>query len=520
MTDLASRATSRETGGGLGEAGTRNTGSRNTGILGLYTAVVVAVGAAAVGLVLLMALVLVAWGADSGTHISALTALRAGGQAWLLAHHSPLGTKSGTIGLVPIGLIALPAGLLARAGILLGRANAPVAPLEAARLVLAMAASYGVIAALVSFGTGVAPARVGSLSAVLGAVVVALLAGGVGVLYGAELTRPVLARLPAGTVAVLRATGVAVAVLLAAGAFLVAASLAVHSGQTVRLAHALGGGIVGSVLVLLLGLLYAPNAVICAVSYLVGPGFAVGTGTSVSLVGAHLGPVPAFPLLAALPSGTSPAPETWPLVAAPLLAGVLAGVMAGRAAGVSGRRAAVRLAGWTGLAVGVALAVLAGLAGGPLGAGRLAAVGPSPWQLGGAAGIEVAVLAALTALVVTRGQLQLVPEPIVVTLPEQADSGSDADAEPDPEPEAEDQTEPEQEDVAESEPEQQDVAESGPRAEAVAEPETEDVAESDDDAAEPAQDVTKEPESPEPQEDQPEADDEADPADSTGLPAS
>src|SRR5262249_33217333 len=153
-------------------------------------------------------------------------------------------------------------------------------------------------------------------------------------------------------------------------AFLVAASLAVHSGQTVALAHSLGGGIVGSVLVLLLGLLYAPNAVICGVSYLVGPGFAVGTGTSVSLVGSHLGPVPAFPLLAALPSITSPAPGRWPLVAAPLLAGVLAGVIAGRAAGASGRRAAVRLAGWSGLTVGVALAGLAALAGGPLGAGR------------------------------------------------------------------------------------------------------------------------------------------------------
>jgi hypothetical protein len=327
----------------------------------------------------------------------------------------------------------------------------------------------------------------------------------------------------------------------------------------VALAHSLGGGIVGSVLVLLLGLLYAPNAVICGTSYLVGPGFAVGSGTSVSLIGAHLGPVPAFPLLAALPSGTSPAPETWPLVAAPVLAGVFAGVLAVRAAGAAGRRAAVRLAGWSGLTVGVVLAALAGLAGGPLGAGRLAAVGPSPWQLGGAAGVEVAVLAALSALV--AGRRGSVPEPLPVTeaVPfaattvlndEKADSSS-AGVEPD-----EAKSDQVKADTAESEAAEPEAAESTaaePEAAVAEQPEADDADDADDandeahDVAangseDEAHDVAAVDETDDPDDnvaadsDEPDdnveahsadsadstedTDESADPADSTGLPAS
>jgi hypothetical protein len=417
MTDLA--APPRAAGPARDEADD-HVPPRYTGIVGLYTAMMVAIGAATVGLVVITALVLVAWGADSGGQISAVTALRAACQAWLLAHHSPIGTDSGTIGLVPIGLMALPIGLLARAGILLGRANAPIGLLEAARLVLALAATYGLVAALLSFGTGSSVAQVGSLSAVLGAVVVAAVAAGVGVLHGAELTGPLLARLPGATPVVLRAAALAVAVLLCAGGLLVGAALAMHGGQTVALAHALGGGVVGGVMVCLLCVLYAPNAVVCGLSYAVGPGFAVGSGTSVTAFGAHLGPVPAFPLLGALPAGTRAAPMSWPILLAPLVAGVLAGLVLGR----SPRGGARAVFGCAALA-GVCVGALAALAGGPLGAGRLAAVGPSPWRVGGAVFAELAVVALTTAFFVRRGAE---PADLPAALPVPRTGTSEADS--------------------------------------------------------------------------------------------
>ena len=52
----------------------------------------------------------------------------------------------------------------------------------------------------------------------------------------------------------------------------------------------------------------APNAVLFGGAYLLGPGFAVGTGTIVSPTVVSLGPMPAFPLLAGLPDA-GPTPE-------------------------------------------------------------------------------------------------------------------------------------------------------------------------------------------------------------------
>ena len=58
-----------------------------------------------------------------------------------------------------------------------------------------------------------------------------------------------------------------------------------------------------------LALVVLPNAALFAGSYLLGPGFAVGTATIASPTAVVLGPVPAFPLLAALPDDG--APSSW-----------------------------------------------------------------------------------------------------------------------------------------------------------------------------------------------------------------
>ena len=166
-------------------------------------------------------------------------------------------------------------------------------------------------------------------------------------------------------------------------------------------------------MILLLGcVLLLPNGALWAVAYAAGPGFTVGAGTGVSPFGATLGPVPAFPLLAALPGDGTPAPAVRAVLLLPVLAGVLAGWVVGRrlpAATGPGRLPALltgrvaRPATYGLLAGGlVALvtAVLAVLAGGALGPGYLAAVGPSGWQVAAALAVEVGVPAAVTAVLV------------------------------------------------------------------------------------------------------------------------
>src|SRR5262249_6091555 len=145
---------------------------------------------------------------------------------------------------------------------------------------------------------------------------------------------------------------------------------------------------------------YVPNAVGWAVCFMLGPGFAFGAGTVVAPTGAALGPLPMFPLLAALPTGTHDSVPGWASVAVlamPYLAGVFGGVLLVRAAPSPAAETAPLWGFACGAATGCVTGLLAAFSGGPLGSGRLAVVGPSGWQAGLVATLEVGVAAAVAA---------------------------------------------------------------------------------------------------------------------------
>jgi hypothetical protein len=169
--------------------------------------------------------------------------------------------------------------------------------------------------------------------------------------------------------------------LLGAGSVLAALSLAFHFQRAADITRALGPGAVGGVLLFLLGVALVPNTAVFGASYAIGPGFAVGVGTAVSPAGVTLGAVPAVPWLATLPQ-TGPAPAvSLPVVLAPILAGALAGMLVARRASFLTAERAALWAGGAGALTAVALGILAAIAGGPVGGGRLSAVGPSSWQV-------------------------------------------------------------------------------------------------------------------------------------------
>ncbi len=64
-------------------------------------------------------------------------------------------------------------------------------------------------------------------------------------------------------------------------------------------------GIFGGFLLLLLNILYIPNAIVSTLAYFSGVGFAVGSGTLVSPTSFRLNKIPAMPLLGALPENKS-----------------------------------------------------------------------------------------------------------------------------------------------------------------------------------------------------------------------
>jgi len=346
-----------------------------------------ALGAAVAGLVAsgavlmaCMALGLVGWFAsDAGSHGDTKDAIRVGADGWLLAHgarlHLATGAVEATVTAVPLGLTLLCAYVAHRLGKWAARTSAVEDPGTVVLGSVVMAGLYGVVALVTAVLAATATAESSLLRAFAGGFAVALVGGGSGILAGSGDVVDWRSRVPETVRAVLKGAFAAVLLLVAAASLLLGVALLLDFGSAANVLsrlHAEGsGGLLYTVLVAAV----APNAVLLSGSYLLGPGFAVGTGTLVSPSAVLLGPVPAFPLLAALPAEGTPPPWTDALVAVPVLAGAAAAVLVVRRFPVPELgTGAVRGLG-SGVVGGALTTVLVGLAGGAVGPGRMAHIG-------------------------------------------------------------------------------------------------------------------------------------------------
>ena len=353
--------------------------------------------ALAVGLLAVAAPVLAAWAADARSGSGAAAALRAVGQVALLAHGAALQLPVGRLGLVPLGLVLVPLLLLVRAGRHAAERDGEVAGLrDAARLTLAIAAPYAVVVLALGALSETDDVRLAPVRAALAVGTVAVCGAGLGVLRAAGLLGALRARLGARSRRVLGAAAASALSLLGAGAVLARGSLAVHARAAADLAGGTGPGVVGGLVLLAVGLTLLPNAVVWGAGWLAGPGFAVGAGTAVGPFGTAVGPLPALPLLAAVPGGPVPLWVGVLALAVPVLAGAVGGLVLARRGGRWWEALLV------GPVAGLLVALLAGLSGGPAGGDRLADLGPAPVRVGAAVALEVALGALLVMLVVRR----------------------------------------------------------------------------------------------------------------------
>ena len=368
----------------------------------LLIAGALAAGAAAgVGLAVLTILVLIGWIAAPHPGLGLVGVLRTAAVLWLVAHHVGVQVAgAGRIGMLPLGLVLLPGTLLWRAGRWLVRAHGIVRPGHAAAAALTIAVPYALLAGLLAAGSRTMLAAPSVLQAVAAGFFVALVAAGFGATRALAPWSQVGALMSPRLRSVLIGAAGSLALVAAAAALLTAMALASHVRDFGSVNGLLAPGVVGAGLLFLAELAYLPNAIIWAIAYLLGPGFAVGAGTIVAPTGSALGPLPAFPLLAALPQGphgSGPAWLTVLLLAAPYLAGAVGGLLVVRIAPTMVLEAAPIRGFCSGALAGVVLGVLAAFAGGPLGDGRMAAVGPSAWQVTVVAALEIGIAAAVTA---------------------------------------------------------------------------------------------------------------------------
>jgi len=375
-----------------------------------------ALRAAAGGLVPVAVPVVVAWVLGAGGQSGWDGTVRLALALWLLGHHTGLTITGGHVGLVPLGLALVPLASTWLAGRRLARIMDPRAERIAAGASRAAPArlsgrslglfvgAYTLIVALASLAAAMPGLRPLSAQAVLGAVTVALVGGGTGAAtyrYGG-LRRAVLAaerRIPAPVRDWVRPAATALTAQLVVASVVVVTLVAVHASQVMAVHRALRPGVSGTAVLTLGEVLLVPNLVLWAASALVGAGFAVGSGTWVGVTGSHLGPLPAIPVLAALPVGPLPGAVTG-LLAVPVLAGALGGWLIVRRGGDATARELVTRAAGTGLLAGVGGGVLAWLSGGPAGPGRFAVVGPSALLVGVTTALEVGAGALVTVLAV------------------------------------------------------------------------------------------------------------------------
>jgi hypothetical protein len=357
--------------------------------------------AAAAGLALLILVVLVGWIAAPHTGQNLTGVLRTATLLWLIGHHVGFALPgAGRIGMLPLGLVLLPGALLWRAGRWVVRSGGVTRLRYVCYAALALAAPYALVAGVLALASRSAQATPSAPQAVVCGFLLALVAGGLG---GARALAPwpQLTRLiPDRPRSVIIGITGSLAVLAVSGAVLAGASLATHIGEYGTLSASLQPGAIGSVLLLVTQLAYVPNAIVWAISFTLGPGFAFGSGTIVAPTGAALGQLPAFPLLAALPQGMHNGAPAWLAVivlALPYLSGCAAGLLLVRAAPFPALEAAPVWGLACGAAAGGVLGILAAFSGGPLGDGRLTAVGPSGWQVGAIAALEIGVASAVTA---------------------------------------------------------------------------------------------------------------------------
>jgi len=318
-------------------------------------------------------------------------AARIGLAGWLLGHGVPLETATGPLGLAPLALAVLAIWRVSRAGVHVSRAvgaRRSGSMARAGAVALAVGVAYGGVGVVAAVAAGspsisVSPPRAGFGLAVFGALAA---------LVGALRTTGALGGVARWCPAVLRhgtRTGVVAALLvLGAGAGVTGLSVAISGADAGDTIGAYRTGAAGQAGITLVSVAYAPNATVWAASYLLGPGFALGADTAVRTSEVTLGTLPAVPLFAGLPNGPTGGVSA-ALLAVPVLAGMTAGwlLVRRRLREISVAPAPV---GWSGLLTGAAVAgpvagvllgVVAIASGGPLGAGRLAEIGPVGWQV-------------------------------------------------------------------------------------------------------------------------------------------
>ena len=241
---------------------------------------------------------LIAWATAGSASGSTTDPIRGAVWIWLGAHHIPFQLAlpptgiAGYLTYLPIGAIFLPF-IVIRTSFLraLDRLKGDYHDLNSVRLIFS--SIYSVLATALAFASrseSIAPQWY--LAPVFAFLISLFATMTVGVRMAPSRTLRIALRL--------------LAIILGTSLIAVSVLIWLNFEQVKLITISLQPGIFGGVLLLILNILYLPNAAIALAAYFSGTGLAVGAGTIVSPWWHELGQVPALPLLGILPVNRQP----------------------------------------------------------------------------------------------------------------------------------------------------------------------------------------------------------------------
>ena len=321
----------------------------------------------------------VATSADpSNAEVGWLRSVAVGSAIWLLGHGVPMQAGGVAITLMPLGITLLAeyscyasarrSGYATRSGF--------------------AAALGGYLTVVCGVALAVAPGAVGMVRAVVGGAVVGAVGLGAGLLARPEaprlrdLTRPLWIRVPGAVRAGIAAGVLAAALLVGVAVLVVVGWIVVGRGTVTEVAQSLDLDVIGGAVLAVAQVTLVPDLVGWALSYVAGPGFAIGAGSQFAGTGIVAGPLPALPLLGVLPQpGGSFAVSTWWPVALVVIGAVAGWWLHQRLPRGTWWHPLLAVAAAAGVA-GIATGTFAGLASGSAGPGRMTEVGASGLLVG------------------------------------------------------------------------------------------------------------------------------------------
>lgn len=318
---------------------------------------------------------LLAWATAGSSNGNTSDPIRAAMWIWLAAHHVPFrlvlppAGQSGLFSYLPMGALIFPF-LAARSGFTRIKDHIDIGErsLRLSRSLFTI--FYTLIAMLIAWGSGTT-----AVSPILYWVPLITVPG----IWFA--TGTVRSRVRRKEIASIQIATRLIALGLGVSSIVLGFALFFHLKTVENLTVVLQPGWIGGLFFLVLNILYLPNAIVATLSYLAGPGFAVGAHTLFSPLSHKISEIPALPILGALPTGRHP------MVLISIVVFLFAGGVLYNWAITQNSRVMVQ----SYLAILVGIALISFLSSGALLTKAMGVVGVSTWQLTCAIGIELGV---------------------------------------------------------------------------------------------------------------------------------